>query len=125
MLKVRESDMALLKEVVEPARSKYQQARRRGVGVHDGPGKGCSLMLPKPNPSLIVKRQCEALPGNGTTLARRLMNLTSDQQIFRPPVCACCSETCMCRGFASSCPCLPAECVERLARRCLAKRRPA
>lgn len=32
VLKVRESDMALLKEVVEPARSKYQQARmRRGL----------------------------------------------------------------------------------------------
>lgn len=30
MLKVRESDMALLKEVVEPARSKYQQVRLRG-----------------------------------------------------------------------------------------------
>ena len=30
VLKVRESDVALLKEVVEPARSKYQQARMRG-----------------------------------------------------------------------------------------------
>ena len=32
-LKVREADLALLKEVVEPARSKYQQVRPPGGGV--------------------------------------------------------------------------------------------
>lgn len=49
MLKVREADMALLKEVVEPARSKYQQVRQRGKLCAYRHWDACSLRLLRSN----------------------------------------------------------------------------
>jgi hypothetical protein len=57
VLKVREADLSLLKEVVEPARSKFQQARPRGCralppALAPGLPHPCSPALALPTPAL-------------------------------------------------------------------------